>query len=87
MSKCGSNHYSITQEAPSPLQHELTKNREEKVETQTYDESGDSSTRAVGKLSAQKMRLPRKVKTRESKVKKLLEDHKFFKNDILTIIE
>ena len=57
------------------------------MENYTYDESGDSSTRAVGKLSAQKMRLPRKVKTRESKVKKLLEDHKFFKSDVLTIIE
>ena len=53
------------------------------METHAINESGDSSTRAIGNLSAQKMRLPRKVKTRESKVLKLLDENKFFRGDAL----
>ena len=82
LSKCGSNQYSITQTL-SPFDNETTKKTEEKMEPYVINESGDSSTRAIGNLSAQKMRLPRKVKTRESKVLKLLDENKFFRGDAL----
>ena len=73
LSKCGSNHYSINQPLSPQIEQTCVK---AEIKPSLILESDESSTKAIGKISAQKKVLKRTAKSNVEKLKKLIEDNK-----------